>query len=387
MTPCRSRYDGFVAVRLYLILFIAYLSMGVPLPVIPLYVSDTLGLGDVAAGTIMSLQCLATLASSGYAGHVADRMGPKQALRRGLMACACSGVAYLVSNLTVSLPWVSIAVMVLGRILLGFGEGHVAISILTWCVALVPAQQTGVAINGIGVGFFGAMSVGPVIGLWLYDKLQWMGIAWITACVPVLAMLLSTGIADVIPKTEPRIPLRVVASKVLGPGLALAGQTIGVAMVSIFISLRFYAEGWPGAGVALGVFSACNVGMRLVCRKLPDQLGGVLVASVALLVEAFGLIFLALANSAHAAILSVVLIGVGCALVYPALALVVVARVPAHQRGVALGGYSMMMDLANGLTGPLAGLLAANAGYGVMYAVGALVALVAAVISIRLDGS
>jgi MFS family permease len=125
--------------------------------------------------------------------------------------------------------------------------------------------------------------------------------------------------------------------------------------------------------------------MRLVCGKLPDQLGGALVASVALLVEAFGLIFLALASSAHAAILSVVLIGVGCALVYPALALVVVARVPAHQRGVALGGYSMMMDLANGLTGPLAGLLAAHAGYGVMYATGALVALVAAVISIRLD--
>ena len=71
-------------------------------------------------------------------------------------------------------------------------------------------------------------------------------------------------------------------------------------------------------------------------------------------------------------------------MIFPAMGREVVRLVEPHLRGTALGGFSAFQDLACGLTGPLAGLLAAHAGHEQVFLVGAGAAAAGLVIAISL---
>jgi MFS family permease len=58
--------------------FASYLTIGLPLAVLPGYVHETLGYSAFWAGLVISLQYFATLVSRPHAGRYADMLGPKK---------------------------------------------------------------------------------------------------------------------------------------------------------------------------------------------------------------------------------------------------------------------------------------------------------------------
>ena len=65
--------------------FLCYLSIGIPLAVLPGYVHNDLGYSTVLAGLAVSAQYLATLLSRPHAGRMADAMGPKRTVVASFM--------------------------------------------------------------------------------------------------------------------------------------------------------------------------------------------------------------------------------------------------------------------------------------------------------------
>lgn len=67
---------------------ICYLSIGLPLAVLPGYIHYQLGYSTFIAGVVISLQYIATLLSRPHAGRYADIWGPKKSSASGSSA-AC----------------------------------------------------------------------------------------------------------------------------------------------------------------------------------------------------------------------------------------------------------------------------------------------------------
>ena len=55
--------------------FICYLSIGLPIAVLPPYVHLRMGYSAALAGLVISIQYIATLASRPWAGRISDRAG------------------------------------------------------------------------------------------------------------------------------------------------------------------------------------------------------------------------------------------------------------------------------------------------------------------------
>ena len=91
--------------------FASYLTIGLPLAVLPGYVHDVMGFSAFWAGLVISLQYFATLLSRPHAGRYADLFGPKSIVITGLCGCFLSGLSYLLAATTSHWPLVSLVLL------------------------------------------------------------------------------------------------------------------------------------------------------------------------------------------------------------------------------------------------------------------------------------
>src|SRR5450631_1776755 len=102
--------------------FICYLSIGLPLAVLPPYVHLRMGYSAMLAGLVISVQYIATLASRPWAGRISDRAGAKVSVMWGMGACTVSGVALVAAAAAHQIHWLSFSLLIASRLILGIGE-------------------------------------------------------------------------------------------------------------------------------------------------------------------------------------------------------------------------------------------------------------------------
>src|SRR5260370_22489501 len=79
------------------VVLVAFLIIGLALPVLPLHVHQGLGLGTFVVGLVTGSQFGASLISRVWSGHYADTRGAKRAVVLGLLTAAAAGLPYLFS--------------------------------------------------------------------------------------------------------------------------------------------------------------------------------------------------------------------------------------------------------------------------------------------------
>ncbi len=372
--PIRKNRALRLVVWLTLALFLSFLCVAMSLPVTSIYVSTRLGFSNALAGLAVGVPFASTIATRGLAGRISDHRGGKYCMVRGLLVYSLAALVCLAASWPGFSSPAAYGVLIVGRLLLGLGESLTLVGLLSWGFGIMGPQASGRVIALVGIGMYGAFAFGGPVGLALFDHTDFAGVMGASAIVPLVGLMMALPIASVAPLSGERTSFWRIIGRIWEPGLVVGLQGVGFAAIGAFMPLLFLHRSWSHAGLGLTCFGGAFVLMRILFGHLPDRVGGVPVALVSMALEAAGQCLVWTASDAIVALAGAFLTGLGCSLIFPAMGVEAVRRIPPHLRGTAIGGFAAFQDLAYGLTGPATGLLADRFGYGVVFLIGGLAA-------------
>ncbi len=353
----------------------AFIAIGAALPVLPSYVRGPLHAGDLAVGIVVGAFAVTSVVCRPLAGRTADRRGRRVVLVAGACAMALGGALYLLAR--------DVPSLIAARLCVGAGEGAVYTAGATWAVDLAPSDRRGLALGLFGLAVWGGLSLGPVAGELLRANVGYDAVWVATAACPLATALIALRLPEppgLQSAAEPA-PLAWFPRAAHRPGIALALANIGYAALAGFVVLHLRARGIGGGASVFTAFAVAVFASRLVLSRVPDRAGARPTATIAGLLEAVGLVVIALATSLASALIGAVVVGVGFSMLFPSLALMVVGEVGDDRRGSALGAFTAFFDIGVGLGGPLAGATASLAGYPAVFVLAAAAALGTAVLA------
>jgi len=322
-----------------------------------------MGYSAVLAGLAISIQYIATLASRPWAGRISDHMGAKVSVLWGMACCTASGALLVGAAVLSEVHWLSFTVLIASRLVLGVGESLGSTGATLWGITAAGQEHTAKVIGMNGISTYGGMALAAPLGVVLD---QYFGLASI-GVLTILIGAVSFAFAwhkDPVP-VEPgeHLPFAHVLGRVAPHGMGLALGGVSYSVLATFVTLFYHHRHWNGAALCLTAFGVGFVFVRLFFVRTISRYGGYPVAIVSLLTEAVGMVLLWQAVAPWMAMAGAAIGGLGLSLVFPAIGVEAVKRVPEFNRGTALGVFTAFADVSFFLVGPIAGAIIGLFGY------------------------
>ncbi|QMR78241.1 MFS transporter [Enterobacter sp. RHBSTW-00175] len=364
---------------------VGFIIIGVALPVLPLHVKNGLGFGTFIVGLVAGAQFAASLISRVWSGSYSDKRGAKKGVVAGLIAAAVSGLLYQASLWLVSIPSLSVSVLLAGRAILGGAESFIITGAVAWGLALVDKEHAGKVIAWVGTAMFAAMALGGPVGTLLYDAFGFEAVVLLTLLLPLMVLMYLARMPAVAPHPHAiQTSVGSVMRAVWLPGLGAALASTGYCTILAFSSLYYSSMNWQPVWLAFTAFGVALIVARTAAGHLPDRFGGARVALIFVLVQAAGLFLIWLAGTSLIATLGAAFAGFGYSLVYPGLGIEAISGSTPQNRGTVMGIYTAFLDVAMAIGSPALGWVGGHLGLNAIFLAGALVVLSTAVVALLL---
>jgi MFS family permease len=343
--------------------FVVYLAIGLPLAILPEYVHLRMGYAASLAGTVISVQYIATFLSRPWAGRISDRKGAKISVLLGMAACTASGILLLAAAIHRNPGWLSLVILIASRLVLGVGESLGSTGATLWGISSVGPEHTAKVISYNGVSTYGALALGAPLGVVMEAHWGLNSVAILTIIICAAAYAWAAFKPPVAVTPGEHLPFRSVLSRVMPHGMGLALGGVGYSALATFVTLFYATRHWDGAALCLTAFGTAFIAARLLFIRTINAYGGFPVVKACLVVESLGVLLLWLSVSPWMALFGAALTGFGYSLVFPALGVEAVERVPLENRGTALSVYTVFADVSFFMVGPVAGAVIGAFGY------------------------
>jgi len=326
--------------------FVGMLGFGAVIPMLPVYLHEQLGASTFLTGLLIGASSAFALLGRFLAGKTADRKSRRTALLMGMGFCAGAGVLYS--------PAFGLWAITPARVLHGLGEGFFVTAAVAWAVDLAPENRRAQALGFLSSGIWGGVSVGPAIGQALGSMARVAGFLTVSSLI-VMAIV---AVMREQPRPHEHAPTRWFPPPVLLPGIILGFGNVTYAAMSGFLILLLRQRGhhttWVFSAFAFAVLFG-----RAAFGGLPDRIGPRRSLFTGYVFLGAGLLTIAIGSSSALDLPAALLVGLGYAFPWPALASVVVGLVPISERAVALGALTAFYDLfvagSSAVSGAVAG--------------------------------
>ena len=343
--------------------FICYVSIGLPLAVLPPFVHLRMDYSAVLAGLAISIQYIATLLSRPWAGRISDHMGAKVSVMWGMACCTASGALLVGAAALHGVHWLSFAVLIVSRLALGVGESLGSTGSTLWGITSAGQEHTAKVIGLNGISTYGGMALAAPLGVILDQQWGLGSIGLLTILIGAVSFVMAWRKAPVAVEPGEHMPFAHVLGRVAPHGMGLALGGVGYSVLATFVTLFYVSRHWSGAALCLTAFGIGFIAVRLGFIKTISRFGGFPVAIASLATEAVGMILLWQAVAPWMAMAGAAVGGLGLSLIFPAIGVEAVKRVPEFNRGTALGVYTAFSDVSFFLVGPIAGAIIGFYGY------------------------
>jgi MFS family permease len=355
-----------------------FLSIGMLLPVLPVYAKGPLDAGSIGIGIAVAAASPTALFFQPIAGRLGDRRGRRLLVVSGALIMAATIAAY---------SWVdSLWALSALRLATGIGEALAFVGVATVVNDLAPPERRGETISLYSLGVWGGLALGPLLGETVLGSEHRYDRVWLVAAV---FSLVSAAIGLLLPETRPAVTdsakkTRLVHPAAIAPGVVLIASAFGFAGFNAFIAVYARELGLDGAGTAFLLYAGVVVAIRIVGRRIPDRLGARKASGLALCLLSAGLLTIGVWHTPEGLYVGTAIFACGTALAFPALMTLAVSGAPETERGSVIGTFGAFADVGFALGAVSLGAVATITGYEGVFVVASAASLTGVLLLARL---
>ena len=333
----------------FLLFFGFYLLM----PVLPFYLTEEFGTGSGMAGAVLSCYTIAALSVRPFSGYLLDTFARKPLYLLAFFVFTSVFAGYLLAG--------TLTLFTILRVVHGFSFGMVTVAGNTVVIDIMPSSR-----RGEGLGYYGlanniAMSVGPMVGLFLHDAYSFevIFVCSLISCSLGFAMasLVKAPVKAPV-KREPVSLDRFILIKGIPAGIDLLLLSIPYGMTTTYVAMYAKEMGiQKGTGIFFTLMAAGMAISRIFSGRQVDK--GRITPVIALgMYLACGCFFVL---SACETLMSwnpvltpyiffgiALFLGIGFGTMFPAFNTLFVNLAPHNQRGTATSTYLTSWDVGIG---------------------------------------
>jgi MFS family permease len=317
-----------------------FLGVGIAIPTLPRFISEDLGLGDLAVGIAVGIFAIGALGIRPLAGRWGDVHGRRPLVLAGLLTTA---IPTAVTGLAHEY-W-----MILGlRIVTGIGQALFFVGAATLAADLADDDRRGAALSLFSLPIYLALGVGPALGEYLFS-VSGAALAFLVAgLLPAAGLLLWPVLPE---RPVPAVRERTARGPLLhpaafGPGLVILFGLLGFIGFQAYLPLYADDIGLLRPELVFLLYAGIVIAIRLLGAGLPDRWGALRTGTIAGCLIAAGLGTIALIPAPVAVFAGTSVLAAGMALQYPALMSLAVGRAPEEERTRVVSTFSGFFDLA-----------------------------------------
>ena len=333
--------------------------------------------GDLSqVGFVMGAGATVGLVLRPWMAQWINRLGARTMWAIGLGVFAVGSLTNLVLTDVGPLIYVVRSSLVLGAAIV-FASG------LTYITQATPQHRRTEAIGIFGIGGFIGMLIGPLIGdLFLLDRersnfLLLFVVAAIANLLPLAGLYLLRPTSSERTNSSVRLRDFVLTTRRYWPGMILlVDLAFGVCMAAPFVFVASFIdqaslkiEGVSIIGLFFLFYAGTGITLRLVLRRLPDQIGSSKVLLAGMLLMALGMFSFVLVTTTTAwlMIIPALLTGAGHGLMFHTMTSLTLEKYPMEVRGSGSALALMMLDLGTIFGAPVLGLIGELFGFAVLF--------------------